>query len=278
MNNSFVKAVSTLRHGPLRRLRGAWHPIGRIYRSVQRLIGIPRHISKQIGPYGPFKLNGRFAFSNYESWGRGHNSGFRGCISACQPGDTVIDIGAHIGLVTLCAAAQVGPQGRVIAFEPASGNLRYLRDHVLANGFAQVVVADSLVGAEEREAVEFLESTGDSGLNTRAPRRLTADFVATMRRQVTLDGFCGERQIRPNIIKIDVEGAETDVLRGAIKTIADSRPHIVLSVHPRQIVMLGSSLGELTALVKSFDYQIMTPDGIPVAGFVAGGEYLLSHR
>ena len=267
-----------LRHGPLRHLRGIWRPLGRIYRSAQRLTGWPRHVSKQIGPYGPFKLNGRFAFSNYESWGDGHNSGFRTCVEACRPGDTMIDIGAHIGLVTLCAGAQVGPQGRIVAFEPASGNLRYLRDHVAANGFPHVEIADSLVGADERDAVEFLESTGDSGLNTRAPRALRADFVATKRPQVSLDRFCAGRQLSPNVIKIDVEGAETDVLRGAVATIARSKPLIVLSVHPRQIVMLGSSLGELTALVKSLNYQVATPGGTPVVEFVAGGEYLLSHK
>lgn len=278
MNNSLVKTISTLRHGPLRHLRSIWQPLGQLYRSAQRLTGWPRHVSKQVGPYGPFRLNGRFAFSNYESWGQGHNSGFRALIESCRPGDTVIDIGAHIGLVTLCAAAQVGPRGRIVAFEPASANLRYLRDHIAANGLTQVDVADSLVGAEERDAVEFLESKGDSGLNTRAPRALTADFVATKRRQVTLDRFCGDQQLKPNVIKIDVEGAETDVLRGAAKTIAASNPLVVLSVHPRQIVMLGSSLAELTALVKSFDYLITTPAGAPVTEFVAGGEYLLSHR
>ncbi|MBM3503016.1 MAG: FkbM family methyltransferase [Alphaproteobacteria bacterium] len=269
--------ISRLRHGSLRALGWVWRPLGSVYRFGQNVLGWPRSVAKQIGPYGPFRLNGRFAFSNYADWGGKHNSGFRRCIDACLPGSVVFDVGAHVGIVTLCASAAIGPDGRLFAFEPAEGNLRYLRNHKALNDLKNVEVVDSLVGASPLDAVEFLESAGDSGLNTRAPRHFERKFVKRRRRQLTLDGFCDERGVLPSVVKIDVEGAEVDVLRGATKMIAASRPLIILSVHPRQIALLGGTAEDLYQLVRGMGYEVALPDGQAVS-VLSSGEYVLTPR
>jgi FkbM family methyltransferase len=231
-------------------------------------------VSKKIGPYGPFKLNGRFAFANYAAWGNAHNAAFERCIEACRPSDVVIDVGAHIGLVTLCASVAVGDGGRVIAFEPAEGNLAYLRDHVALNGRPNIEVVEALVGAEERSEVEFFETRGDSGLNSRSMARGSDRFMRCSRRQVTIDGFCRERGLRPRVLKIDVEGAEFDVLRGARRVLAEAEPMIFLSVHPHQLAELGASVDVLRNLIVSLDYRIEGPDGV-VASTIGAGEYVV---
>lgn len=110
-----------------------------------------------IGPFGPFHLNGRFAFSNFDQWGKGHNSAFEACVKACRNAQCVLDIGAHIGLVSLPASRMVASGGRVFAFEPAAGNLRFLHDHKTLNNLTNLEVVESLVG--EREAPRWPSSS-----------------------------------------------------------------------------------------------------------------------
>ncbi|MBM3506241.1 MAG: FkbM family methyltransferase [Alphaproteobacteria bacterium] len=265
--------ITRLRHGPLSHFSG-WTVAGRAYRSLQHRLGWPRSASKRVGRYGPFQLDGRFAFSDYGNWGKGHNSGFETCIELCRGKKCVLDIGAHIGLVSLPVSSVLAAGGRVFAFEPAEGNLHYLRRHVSLNRFANVEVVDCLVGSVERDEVSFFEEGGDSGLNSMA-RPTRTGFAETKRRQVTVDGFCASRSLQPDVIKIDVEGAELDVLRGARNVLGFVRPRIVLSVHPRHMTAMGASVAELERFIRDCSYTVTTVAG-GSASTLEFGEYLLN--
>ena len=103
--------LTKLRHGPLRKLRYLWAPLRFVYRAVLTITP-GWAVSKMIGPYGPFKLDKRFAFSNFSKWGSGHNRGFFICIEESAGKYTIFDIGAHIGLVTLPLARSIDPGGK----------------------------------------------------------------------------------------------------------------------------------------------------------------------
>jgi len=84
---------------------------------------------------------------------------------------------------------------------------------------------------------------------------------------VTLDGFCSRQGLRPDLMKIDVEGAELHVLRGARNVLADSRPLIYCEIHPQQMANCGGSVNELTGLLSETGYDVTpldapNPDGI----------------
>ena len=83
---------------------------------------------------------------------------------------------------------------------------------------------------------------------------------------ITLDSFCSQHKLSPDLIKIDVEGAELGVLKGARETIQSHKPMIVLSVHPRQLLDVDSSQEELQALIQEMQYTIFNPDGTPHQG------------
>lgn len=139
------------------------------------------------------------------------------------PGATVLDVGAHVGYYTLVSSVLAGPGGRVVAFEPNPRNHDFLRRHVALNGCANVEVEQAAVAAANGTArFDFGSGSGTGRL---------AEGGAIEVRTVRLDDFCAERRLHPAAVKIDVEGAELEVLRGGEETLRRCRPVIFLSTH-----------------------------------------------
>ena len=154
-----------------------------------------------------------------------------------HPGDVVFDVGAHVGYYTLLAGALTGPRGRVFAFEPEPSNFAFLKQHAALNGGASITVVNSAVGDHAGDVV-FEYGTGSgtghvasSGAANSSPPPNRAPHGALVVPMLTLDAFAGDQRTQCHAIKIDVEGAEMDVLRGAQSLIASARPVIFLSTH-----------------------------------------------
>ncbi|MEK7180176.1 MAG: FkbM family methyltransferase [Patescibacteria group bacterium] len=184
-------------------------------------------------------------------------------------GKVIFDIGAHIGFHSLYFARLVGPKGKVYAFEPNPKNIerfRFIRDKNDnmrdTISIFDVAVSDVL-GTEEFSMSEDIESGRSSGsfINTAdtiwdretfRQRKFTDIKVKT----VPLDLFKKELGILeiPDLIKIDVEGAESLVLKGAEETIRKHRPLILLEVHSMlnmfNIVLFFSSLSYELEILK----------------------------
>ena len=270
-----VAILRRLRHGPLRFLSPVWTPLGNLYRRNLARSGSSRLSSHRIGRYGPFKMSTEFAFSDFENWGDAHNSGFEFCVEASRNKACMLDIGAHIGLVTMPASQVLAPGGQVFAFEPSEANRQTLQRHIDVNAIENVTVVDSLVGDAEVSDIVFYEHAGVSGMNTRAPIKSDDEYVATHHSQTTLDAFCRSQGIRPDVIKIDVEGAEFSVLEGAREILAEARPLLVVSIHPQHLKALGRDAAELHALAEASGYTVSDTDGRAVETFQLD-EYVLT--
>lgn len=144
-------------------------------------------------------------------------------VELVRPGATVLDVGAHIGYYTLLFSRLAGPHGRVVAFEPSPRNLPVLRWHVARNGCANVRVEAAAVAAETGTA----RFTADTGSGT---GRLAESGTVEVR-TIRLDDFVDASGPMPDVLKIDVEGAELAVLRGAARVLREARPAILLSTH-----------------------------------------------
>jgi hypothetical protein len=79
---------------------------------------------------------------------------------------------------------------------------------------------------------------------------------------LTLDDFFENRQVRPDVIKIDVEGAEINVLRGMKKIIQEHKPILFIEVHPSKLPIFHSSSEELLAILIERGYEVFEIDGI----------------
>jgi len=139
-----------------------------------------------------------------------------------KPGETVFDIGANIGVYTIYMALRY-PQTRVIAFEPEYANLHLLRDNIIDNRLQERVEAYA-VALSDRTGVSHLhlqDVTPGAALHTESRVLLerTLGGAPVVLREgiwaVTLDEFCKETGLQPNAMKIDVDGTEPSILKGA---------------------------------------------------------------
>jgi FkbM family methyltransferase len=145
-------------------------------------------------------------------------------VGRIRAGQTVWDVGAHVGLYTLPSARACGPGGRVFAFEPMPRNVRHLRRHVSLNELRNVVIVEAAVG---REAGRLRMTDGGSSSECHVDPDGGLEVTA-----IALDQWRAASDAPvPSLVKIDVEGAEVDVLEGARETLARHRPPIYLSLH-----------------------------------------------
>ena len=163
-------------------------------------------------------------------------------------GDTVYDIGAHVGFYTLLASILTGPAGRVYAFEPLPRNVRYLRKHLALNRVANVTVFEAAV-TDTDGFTDFQES--DSHLEG----RVTPGGNLRLK-TVSLDRLVTAATIAPpHFLKVDAEGAEFAVLTGAREILAQFRPVIFLATH-------GASLRrDCGNLLTSLGYRLRPVPG-----------------
>jgi FkbM family methyltransferase len=175
-----------------------------------------------------------------------------------KPGDSAIDVGGHIGFFTMQMAAAVGPEGRVYAFEPLDANANLLERSIAENGFNdRVRFQRAAVGAAPGTAtltfpVETLNSGGayllpDGGAPLAGNQKKEVPLVA-------LDALELRRPVR--FIKMDVEGAEPQVLRGAARILAEDRPLILSELHPTQLERAsGVTADQFLAQIAALGYR-----------------------
>ena len=121
-----------------------------------------------------------------------------------KPGMIVYDIGANVGFHSLVYSKLVGSRGVVYAFEPDPNNIVLLQKHIALNGIDNIVVVSAAV-SNKNDVVGFQEQASQG--------RLVANSKYLVR-CTTMDDFVKMGFPLPNFVKIDVEGAELDVLEG----------------------------------------------------------------
>lgn len=185
-----------------------------------------------------------------------------------KTGATALDIGANLGAYTVLLAQWVGPGGRVHAFEPAPGARAGLIRHVDLNGFRDRVVvhAEALSAGSGRGRFRAVGIQGDNRLVSGGAE--DGIEVGT----ISIDDFCLAHDLRPGFLKVDVEGAELDVLRGARATIAAAGDGLELYVemHPHLWSAFGYSRVELETELALQGLQAERLDGRPDPWSLAG--------
>lgn len=173
---------------------------------------------------------------------------FTRCIS---PGDTVLDIGAHIGLYTLQAARAVGPTGMVHAFEPATDNYKLLDENIKVNGYHNVKLTQAAVADQPGQVYLTISevNSGDNSLVTARTRSRKTETVAA----VTIDDYMANQPCdRVDVMKMDIQGAEPAALVGAFTTITRNDDMILFTeLSPAHLAEWGGTAHYLTLLTEA---------------------------
>lgn len=154
----------------------------------------------------------------------------RAFADAILPGAVVYDVGANVGVYSLLASSRVGAAGRVYAFEPMERNLGYLHRHLRLNRTQNCFVLEAAVSDTDGTR-RFSTADWDYSMGRLAQE---GEIVVA---SITLDSCVyGEKRLPPpNLIKIDVEGAEMEVLAGASRMLAEFHPRVFLEVHGTEL-------------------------------------------
>ena len=179
--------------------------------------------------------------------------------SVLQPGATFVDIGANIGLHSLVAAHKVGPTGRVLAVEPQRSVYERLEANITLNNFAQIHAVNLAVGVTESELPLYQLSESNDGLATLslAPGEHSsgAETVRVEPLDKLLQREFGEVPIQA--IKVDVEGAELDVLRSAAATFHKSPPrHVFVECIEHHLNRFSATSGMLIRWLEEAGFEV----------------------
>jgi FkbM family methyltransferase len=172
-----------------------------------------------------------------------------------RPDSDCLDAGAHAGSV-LREIVRIAPRGRHVAWEPLPGFAARLRDDFPEVEIREAALTDS---AGERAFTHVLDDPGWSGLASRPTPSNSATETLTVRCE-RLDDALAEG-VRPAFLKIDVEGAEAHVLRGARRVLREHRPLVAFEHGSGSAEYHGTGPDDLHGLLEELGYAIWGLDG-----------------
>lgn len=266
---SIHQMASSIRNSPfLKKQKYLWRIIEPIWNYVYSLVTKSKGFKTQI--------NGDSFNLSYEYGSRYNRSDkqvyepvfYNAFVERIKPGMQVFDIGAHIGIFSLGAYLRTGHAGHIHAFEPAPETADILQQHININNWQQSISVFRGVMSNENGEMTFYSLDASMAasiarenvvdLNPENPSNTKEITVPS----ITLDEYCKQRNIIPDVIKIDVEGAELMVLQGAEETLRKHDVTILCEIHTLQIKNCGSTLNEFEKFVTTLGYKINPLDEI----------------
>ncbi|MBF0166113.1 MAG: FkbM family methyltransferase [Alphaproteobacteria bacterium] len=175
-----------------------------------------------------------------------------------KPGGWVVDVGAHIGFFSLRFARWVSEDGGVIACEPDRDNRERLCRRLLRKHLNQVVhVVDAAIGEADGRA-KFVLCPDHPGNHHLANEGIDVPMRC-------IDSLVSEQQCSSvSLIKIDVQGSELRVIRGATRTLSQHRPALLVEIDPAAMKQSGTTPAELVQLLYELGYASFGP--LPTVG------------
>lgn len=212
----------------------------------------------------PKKINGEtilvpFRFSRYyASVYEPEKTGF--IKNICKPGDTVIDVGAHIGIFSCIMAKMVGNQGSVYSFEPAPFTFDILKQTISYNKLENIIIPQQAIVSDVDEGADFYiyDNSKISNGNSISMHNTSGKTKKIKVQSITLDDLLANKNIKNlPLIKIDAEGSEFNILKGAKNLIKKFKPFITLELHPKSFDDPKKILQQMYEFIKDLDYTIL---------------------
>jgi FkbM family methyltransferase len=162
-----------------------------------------------------------------------------------RPGDVVFECGGHHGCTAVVLSQWVGATGKVFTFEPHPRNAEILRQNLALNNIHNATLRQCAVGAAHGSVAMRDVSNSCVEMTNSAPAPGDVDVIK-------LDDLRNER---PTVLKIDVEGFEVEVLKGAAEVLK-TRPKLAIEVHTDVLRRYGTSVEELLSYLDTSVYEL----------------------
>lgn len=185
-------------------------------------------------------------------------------VNEVRPGDTALDLGAHVGYYTLLLARLVGPKGKVAAFEPDPDNFALLKRNVEINGYANVELVNAAVEDRpgRRRLFRSSDNAGDHRLHDSPGEPRPAVDVDT----VTVDDVLREWRGGVDFVKVDVQGSEGAALDGMAGVLARSaRVKVVVECWPGGLARSGYGAERLLGRLRELGFRLYEVDEVGLA-------------
>jgi len=158
-----------------------------------------------------------------------------------EKGDTILECGGHHGATAIVLSSWVGSGGKVVTFEPLPNNCAIIEKNIQQNRLENVILERKAVGANKGKI--FINNVSNSSI------ALSGEGIEV--EMTYLDEYA---KLNPTFLKIDVEGFELEVLKGA-KKLLSKKPKLAIEIHTEQLLRLGFTVEELFGLIGKEDYN-----------------------
>ncbi len=223
--------------------------------------GEPFNIGKKIIRYVPGTRPTKFKYINSNDITvRNDVKQMRFFIDNIKVGDFVLDIGGHVGQYAVLFAALVSETGKVVTFEPDNAAKKILYKNLQLNNITEHVIVEDIALSDVNGVHSFFSRGGDSMSSlVRSGLGSNASLLDVQEHSVTtmkLDDYLKTRKMGfPDWIKLDTEGAEISILKGA-QEVLKSKTIILCELHPYAWEEFGVTYSDLLDMVKRFGKNI----------------------
>ena len=168
-----------------------------------------------------------------------------------------VDVGAHIGYYT-CIAAKLSPDARIYAFEMDRQNFELLQKNITLNQVQNIEAHQAAVTNSNDEAW-YIKETDSPSSGFELSNNVESDShfgILVSVEGISLDSFFSKKTVLPDLIKIDVEGAELQVLEGMRQLLQTTNPQLFLEIHPEKILNFNATVAQVLELLFSCGYEV----------------------
>lgn len=173
-----------------------------------------------------------------------------------NPGDVVFECGTHHGLTAMLLSKWVGSEGKIVTFEINSKNAQIARQNIELNKINNVIIEEKGLGSEKTTLKIFDKSNASVTPSNLMSLGWLKNFIYGTNEAeiITLDDYAAAQSIEPNFLKIDVEGYEGEVLKGATD-ILKTLPKLEIEIHTEILSRFNTSVKEIFELINLERYQ-----------------------
>lgn len=221
-------------------------------RRVRSAVAAFRVSTIESGPAEGLRLGDRYASNNYRS-GKIEEPVQQALGELLRPGDVYFDVGANVGFFTLVASRFTGSKGSLYAFEARPEIARTAKKNLRRNSIAATVLPVAVGDADGKVALLVADHPGGSTIE---PSKAVSTTRTELVGQVTLDSLVATGGVEvPDLVKIDVEGAELAVLRGMTAILERHQPIVLFEVDDAMSSKVEAQYLEIQEMLSGFGYR-----------------------